>query len=121
MSAKSLPCTHFDTPEGRWTLASEFTTENAANQFMPHIGRDAGCDDLCLGASGAESHPLPITPTVPNGAGGMRFGAASAAMASGGLMFADSSPQVSSRATSAVTASIPKSNLYMLANRPTQV
>ncbi|KAJ2881798.1 hypothetical protein H4R27_003860 [Coemansia aciculifera] len=115
MSFKSLPCTHFDTPEGRWTLASEFTTEDAANQFLPHIGRDSGADDLCLGASGTE------TQTPVNGSSGMKFSAASSAMASGGLMFADTSPQVSSRATSAVTASIPKSNLHMLANRPTQV
>ncbi|KAJ2252473.1 hypothetical protein GGI13_003261 [Coemansia sp. RSA 455] len=115
MSSKSLPCTHFDTPEGRWTLASEFTTEDAANQFLPHIGRDSGADDLCLGASGTETQP------VSNGSSGMKFSAASSAMASGGLMFADTSPQVSSRATSAVTASIPKSNLHMLANRPTQV
>ncbi|KAJ2745956.1 hypothetical protein GGI20_001772 [Coemansia sp. BCRC 34301] len=118
MSAKSLPCTYFDTPEGRWTLASEFTTEDAANQFLPHIGRDSGADDLSLGASGTEHHQ-PLT----NGSNsGIRFSAASSAMASGGLMFsADASPQVSSRATSAVTASIPKSNLHMLANRPTQV
>ncbi|KAJ2492179.1 hypothetical protein IWW37_001627 [Coemansia sp. RSA 2050] len=117
MSSKSLPCTHFDTPEGRWTLASEFTTEDAANQFMPHIGRDSCADDLCLGASGTETQPTPPT----NGTSGMRFSAASSAMASSGMVFADNSPQVSSRATSAVTASIPKSNLHMLANRPTQV
>ncbi|KAJ2696431.1 hypothetical protein H4218_004610 [Coemansia sp. IMI 209128] len=110
----SLPCTHFDTPEGRWILASEFTTEDAANQFMPHIGRDSAADDLCLGASGTETQP------TPPATGGIKFSAASSAMASGGMMF-DTSPQVSSRATSAVTASIPKSNLHMLANRPTQV
>ncbi|KAJ2895192.1 hypothetical protein IWW38_002367, partial [Coemansia aciculifera] len=125
MSTKSLPCSHFDTPEGRWTLASEFTTEDAANQFTPHIGRDSGADDLSLGASGTETQQQPIQQPAANGASGMRFSAASSAMASGGLMFSSDVPspptQVSSRATSAVTASIPKSTMHMLANRPTQV
>ncbi|KAJ2840488.1 hypothetical protein FBU31_000371 [Coemansia sp. 'formosensis'] len=116
MTSKAPPCTFFDTPEGRWTLASEFTTEDAANQFLPHITRDSAADDLCLGSSsGTEA------PTTSSSSGGMRFSAASSAMASSGLMFGDASPLVSSRATSAVTASIPKSNLHMLANRPTQV
>ncbi|KAJ2662306.1 hypothetical protein IW148_003034 [Coemansia sp. RSA 1199] len=99
----SVLCAHFDTPEGRWTLVSEFTTEDAANQFVPHIGQRLGGDDLSVGAS---VEPRPPTPPSSVSA---KFNASSTLMVSGGLMFGDSAP-----VASGVKA-------HGLANRPTHV
>ncbi|KAJ2500363.1 hypothetical protein GGH96_002779 [Coemansia sp. RSA 1972] len=101
---ESVLCTHFDTPEGRWSLVSEFTTEDAANQFVPHIGLKLGGDDLSVGAS---VEPRPPTPPTAVSA---KFNASSTLMVSGGLMFSDSVPPVGG-----VKAP------HALANRPTHV
>ncbi|KAI8324287.1 WD40 repeat-like protein [Martensiomyces pterosporus] len=124
MNPASAPCTYFDTPEGRWVLVSEFTTEDAANQFMPHLARDISADDLSSGASGAANaaaSPAALSTTNSSTSTGMRFGTASTAMASGGIMFPDAGPQVSSTATNTVTASLSKPYGHTAANRPTHV
>ncbi|KAJ2551879.1 hypothetical protein EV175_003525 [Coemansia sp. RSA 1933] len=90
MSNGYTPKTFFETPEGKWTLVSEFTAEEAANQFTPHLARDLSGDDLCMGASGSEANPPP-PPTPPANTGGLRFSAASVAMATGGIMIGDMS------------------------------
>ncbi|KAJ1726229.1 hypothetical protein LPJ61_005334 [Coemansia biformis] len=84
MSIWATPCTHFDTPEGRWALVSEFTTEDAANQFVPHLAPRLGGDDL--GTSASEHISAPPTPVVASSA---KFSAAGATMAGSGIMFAD--------------------------------
>ncbi|KAJ1792629.1 hypothetical protein LPJ62_000732 [Coemansia sp. RSA 2167] len=101
--SSSVLCAHFDTPEGRWTLVSEFTTEDAANQFVPHIGPKLGGDDLSMGAS---VEPRPPTPPSAVSA---KFNAPSTLMVSGGLMFGDSVPNMGVKAP------------HALANRPTHV
>ncbi|KAJ1725248.1 hypothetical protein LPJ53_000577 [Coemansia erecta] len=73
----------FEAPEGRWTLAAEFSTEDAANQLHPPIARDVSGDDLCAGASGSDAHPAPSTPTAAS----LRFGTAGTAMVAGGFIF----------------------------------
>ncbi|KAJ1663518.1 hypothetical protein IW140_004947 [Coemansia sp. RSA 1813] len=90
MSSGYTPKISFETPEGKWTLVSEFTTEEAANQFVPHIARDINGDDLCMGASGSECNPPP-PPTPPANSGGLRFSAASVALATSGIMLTDTS------------------------------
>ncbi|KAJ1939423.1 hypothetical protein GGF37_004407, partial [Kickxella alabastrina] len=97
MSAKPTPCSFFDTPEGRWTLLSEFTTEEAANQFHPHIPRDLNADDLSLGANAHhhETHQNTVQPPTPTPTAtptsSLRFGSAGSAgmAASGSIMFGD--------------------------------
>ncbi|KAJ2228149.1 hypothetical protein IWW45_006723, partial [Coemansia sp. RSA 485] len=75
MSARQTPCNYFDTPEGRWSLVSEFTTEEAANQFHPHIARDISGDDLSIGPSGSETHHAPLpTPPASSASSTSRFG-----------------------------------------------
>ncbi|KAJ1829328.1 hypothetical protein LPJ56_000427 [Coemansia sp. RSA 2599] len=97
MSVKQGPCHYFDTPEGRWSLVSEFTTEDAANQFHPHIARDINGDDLSIGPSGSESHHAPLpTPPASSASSASRFGAAGTAMVTGGFIFGDSRPQMGS-------------------------
>ncbi|KAJ1904712.1 hypothetical protein LPJ81_002334 [Coemansia sp. IMI 209127] len=125
MSSEYTPKTFFETPEGKWTLVSEFTTEEAANQFVPHIARDISGDDLCMGASGSESNP---PPPPPANSGGLRFSAASVAMATGGIMLADTSganlqsgspsgPSLGAGASSAAS----RTPQNAAANRPTHV
>ncbi|KAJ2361926.1 hypothetical protein H4S01_005038 [Coemansia sp. RSA 2610] len=107
MGSKPVLCTHFDTPEGRWALASEFTTEEAANQFAPHIGPKAGGDDLGAGASGSDSTPAPAPPSTAPAAA--KLGTASTLMVSGGIMLGDSGAAAGAAAGKA----------HQLANRPT--
>ncbi|KAJ1872012.1 hypothetical protein LPJ57_005125, partial [Coemansia sp. RSA 486] len=98
MSARQTPCNYFDTPEGRWSLVSEFTTEEAANQFHPHIARDISGDDLSIGPSGSETHHAPLpTPPASSASSTSRFGSAGTAMVAGGFIFGDTSrPQLGS-------------------------
>ncbi|KAJ1956044.1 hypothetical protein EC988_001547, partial [Linderina pennispora] len=111
--ASAQPCTHFDTPEGKWVLVSKFQTEDAANQFLPNIAKDIGADDLCAGASNSSSMGT-VSPTVN---GPIRFGAASTAMAAGGLMF-PSTPTAPTPPPPPPTAA---TRMYAQANRPTHV
>ncbi|KAJ1742316.1 hypothetical protein LPJ78_001859 [Coemansia sp. RSA 989] len=119
--AKSVLCSYFDTPEGRWSLVSEFATEEAANQFTPHIAAKACGDDLSLGASGTELPPAPATATVSTA----RFGASSTMMASGGLMFSsDTTPSSANTSTTTVNTAngVSRSGqMRAVANRPTLV
>ncbi|KAJ2772093.1 hypothetical protein IWQ56_001529 [Coemansia nantahalensis] len=109
---------HFDTPEGRWTLVSEFSTEEAANQFAPHLAPSLGGDDLSAGAGDS----TPATPATPSSA---KFGSAGAAMAGSGVMFSE--PQAGGSAAGAraapppMAAPPPQSPAHQLANRPTFV
>ncbi|KAJ2786509.1 hypothetical protein GGI15_001473 [Coemansia interrupta] len=77
------PARFFEAPEGRWTLAAEFSAEDAANQLQPAIARDVGGDDLCAGASGSDAHPA----APPASAAPLRFGSAGTAMVAGGFIF----------------------------------
>ncbi|KAJ2783032.1 hypothetical protein H4R18_001933 [Coemansia javaensis] len=139
--AAATACTHFDTPEGRWVLVSEFTTEDAANQFAPQLAPKLGGDDLCAGegnstGSGSPAPPTPASPAVA------KFGGASAIMASGGIMFGDVQPTAgnnsninnnisnnnisnninSTNGNSAARAPpVAKTPAHMVANRPTFV
>ncbi|KAJ2612811.1 hypothetical protein H4S08_002526 [Coemansia sp. RSA 1365] len=124
MSTQPVLCTHFDTPEGRWSLVSEFTTEEAANQFSPQLAQKLGGDDLSAGASSVESNPPPsvaaTTSTNSISTTGMRFSTASAAIASSGIIFGDSNTQTSS-SVAATSAGANKSYTHILCNRPTCV
>ncbi|KAJ1880131.1 Cu(2+)-transporting P-type ATPase [Coemansia sp. RSA 486] len=82
----------------QWSLVSEFTTEEAANQFHPHIARDISGDDLSIGPSGSETHHAPLpTPPASSASSTSRFGSAGTAMVAGGFIFGDTSrPQLGS-------------------------
>ncbi|KAJ2706479.1 hypothetical protein H4R19_005013, partial [Coemansia spiralis] len=112
--------THFDTPEGRWTLVSEFTTEAAANQFAPHLAPKLGGDDLSLGTGDSTPPPLPPTPVALSSA---KFSAAGAAMGGGGVLFADlhSGSNSSARPPPPPQPQSPRPPAHQLANRPTFV
>ncbi|KAJ2661799.1 hypothetical protein IWW48_002193 [Coemansia sp. RSA 1200] len=152
-----IPKTFFETPEGKWTLVSEFTTEEAANQFTPHIARDISGDDLGMSASGTEgnnnnsnnnSNNLLLPSTPPAVSSGLRFSAASMAMATGGVMLSDATGSsltagsaatdgtstAAAAATTTTTSGQPLSAgpggisgasgfraMYSIANRPTHV
>ncbi|KAJ2081662.1 hypothetical protein H4R24_002186 [Coemansia sp. RSA 988] len=124
MSTQPVLCTHFDTPEGRWALVSEFTTEEAANQFSPQLAQKLGGDDLSAGANGVESNLMPSVPATPStnsiNTSGMRFSTASAAIASSGIIFGDSNSQASST-VAATSSGTSKSYTHILSNRPTCV
>ncbi|KAJ2348713.1 hypothetical protein IWW50_005993 [Coemansia erecta] len=121
MSSPAVLCTHFDTPEGRWALVSEFTSEDAVNQFVPHISAQLGGDDLSMGASGADTSPVVPTPPVPSSSSSApKFGASSTIMASAGIMFGGSDNS-NSTGTPASAGTASKPNTHVLANRPTRV
>ncbi|KAJ2847662.1 hypothetical protein J3B02_004118, partial [Coemansia erecta] len=126
MSAKQSICNYFDTPEGRWSLVSEFSTEDAANQFHPHIARDISGDDLSIGPSGSESHHAPPLPTPPasSASSASRFGSAGTAMVAGGFIFGENRPQMASvlaNSSSVLKAQGQQQSGFIPANRPTHI